>query len=569
MTAYDQSRLSVSTPWSAYWPLMRPVWDAPKRWQVIGLLLLSVSTSVVSSGFLVWESLQRGEFISALAARNGARFQQATWLLAGVLIGSALLLSVSTYLRDRLGLIWRRWLTRYFLDAYLEGQRFYRLGLQTAVDNPDQRIAEDVKRVTQLSVGMLGLGLESGVQLIGFLGVLWSVSISMTVFLGVYGVVGSAIALLCFGKKLTGINAEQLKREANFRFGLMDVREHAESIAFYRGQAWEQQRLSDRFQQAVHNFNRFIRWQLGLDFFQNGYQYLTFILPSLILAPRILSGELEVGAVVQSQAAFDRIWLSLSLIVVQFEQLTALAASVERLSRFVQGLQAASKSRQDQQIEVITSAQLAAEDLSLLTPDGQRQLIDKLTLNVPPGQHLLIWGPSGVGKSSLTRAIAGLWSMGAGTLYRPQRRDLLFLPQQPYMMLGSLRQQLLYPHGDPTKDTAALRRVLQQVQLPELAESDLEAIEDWAQRLSVGEQQRLTFARLLLNQPTYAVLDEATSALAADQEQCLYDCLSQTPITYISVGHRPSLTAYHRQLLTLAANQGWTLTPIPPQPVRP
>jgi len=548
--------------WQVYWPLMRPLWDSPKRWQALGLLLLAVVASVISSGLLVWESLQRGEFISALAARDWERFQQATGLLVAVLVGSAVLLSVSTFLRDRMGLTWRRWLTRHFLDRYLEGQRYYRLDTQTAVDNPDQRISEDVKNVTQLSVAMLGLGLESVIQLIGFVGVLWSVSVGMTLFLVVYGGVGSAIALLFFGRKLTGINAEQLKREANFRFGLIDVREQAESIAFYQGQGWEQRRLQDRFQQAVQNFNRFIRWQLGLDFFQNGYQYLTFILPSLILAPQILSGQLEVGAIVQSQAAFDRIWLSLSLIIIQFEQLTALAASVGRLNGLAQALQVAGEPLQ-QQIEVISPAPLAVENLTLLTPDGQRRLVEDLSYKVSPGQHLLIGGTSGVGKSSLTRAFAGLWSVGSGTLYRPQRRDILFLPQQPYLVLGSLRQQLLYPHADPATAEATLRQVLQQVQLPELADSDLDIIDDWAQRLSVGEQQRLAFARLLLQQPPYAVLDEATSALAVEQEQQLYTHLSQTDITYISVGHRASLVPYHRQQLILYPNQRWTLEPVP------
>lgn len=546
--------------WHLYWPLVRPFWTSPQRWQAIGLLLLAVAASVGSSVFLVWESLQRGEFISALAARNPARFQSAVWLLVGVLLGSALLLSLGAYLRDRLGLAWRRWLTRYFLETYLEAQRYYRLET-TAVDNPDQRLSEDVKNVTQLSVTMLGIGLESVVQLIGFVGVLWSVSVGMTLFLGGYGGVGSAIALLFFGKKLIGINAEQLKREANFRFGLIDLREQAESIAFYQGQGWEQRRLRDRFQRAVQNFNRFIRWQLGLDFFQNGYQYLTFILPSLFLAPQILSGELEVGALVQAQAAFDRIWLSLSLIIVQFEQLTALAASVERLSGLAQALQIAGAPVPGQRIEVISSAQLAVKSLSLRTPDGQRRLIDDLSFEVPPGQHLLICGPSGVGKSSLTRAIAGLWSVGTGTLYRPHRQDMLFLPQQPYMVLGSLRQQLLYPHADSQTD-AALRQILHQVQLPTLAEGDLNAVEDWAQRLSVGEQQRLAFARLLINQPRYAVLDEATSALAVNQERSLYEHLCQTAITYISVGHRASLVSYHQQRLTLSLSQPWSLAPV-------
>ncbi|NJL49552.1 MAG: ATP-binding cassette domain-containing protein [Leptolyngbyaceae cyanobacterium SM2_5_2] len=249
---------------------------------------------------------------------------------------------------------------------------------------------------------------------------------------------------------------------------------------------------------------------------------------------------------------------SLSLIIIQFEQLTALVASIGRLNGLAQALQVAGEPVQPQ-LEVISPAPLAVENLTLSTPDGQRRLIRNLSFKVFPGQHLLIGGTSGVGKSSLTRAIAGLWSVGSGTLYRPQRQDMLFLPQRPYLVLGSLRQQLLYPHADPTTDEATLRQVLQQVQLPQLANSDLDAVDDWAQRLSVGEQQRLAFARLLLQQPPYAVLDEATSALDEENETRLYGQLTNTATTFVSVGHRPSLVQYHRYILELGIHQTWRL----------
>lgn len=537
------------------WHIIQFYWahanDHQKRTAGIGLGIL-IGLSILSSSALVFESLQRGDFISALAARDAQRFHTSLVILIGILLTSALFLSASTYVRDRLGLHWRHWLTRYILTTYLSQRRFYRLS--SDIDNPDQRMSEDIKKVTQTTVFILTTLLESGIQLIGFIGVLWSVSIGLTGFLVFYALVGSAIATFFFGIRLTHINTEQLKREATFRFGLIDIREHSESIAFHQGQPYANNDSRQRFREVVQNFNRFIRWQFGLDLFQNGYQYLTFIIPSLILAPQILSGNLEIGAVVQSQAAFDRIWLSLSLVIVQFEQLTALAASIERLSQLIQKLQATDHI--ENSIKILSHPQVAVQNLSLETPNTQRPLVNHLSFNVETNQNLLITGPSGIGKSSLIKAIAGLWSTGKGTIHCPSE-NILFLPQRPYLVLGTLRQQLLYPQTDPGIEDKQLLHILQIVQLPEF--NNLDQTEDWSQRLSTGEQQRLAFARLLLTKPTYALLDEATSALSVLQEQTLYQQLANTHTTYISIGHRPSLLPYHQQVLTLHTDHSWTL----------
>ncbi|MEM6432786.1 MAG: ABC transporter ATP-binding protein/permease [Cyanobacteria bacterium P01_D01_bin.115] len=545
------------------WLLLRTSWPLLQTWRLGGLLALLGVLSIASGGFLVWESIQRGEFISALAARDAERFQRALFTFVGILLASALLLSVVAFIRDTVGLQWRQGLTRQFLENYLHDRAYYRLTMPTAmaepiapIDNPDQRLSEDIRQVTQTLVLVGVMALESVVQLVGFIGVLWVISTTLTGFLLAYALVGTAIATLIFGPRLTRINAEQLKREANFRFGLINVREHAESIAFYRGQPAEAAALNQFLAGVVTNFNRLIRWQLGLDFFQNGYQYLTFILPSLILAPSILAGQLEVGAIVQSQAAFDRIWLSLSLIVVQFEQLTTLAASISRLGTLAQSLQTI-QVQGDGAIVRQPGLMLGVQDLTIATPDGQRSLCEHLSLTIAPGQSLLVTGPSGVGKSSLMKTLAGLWTTGQGCLTAPP--NTLFVPQQPYLPLGTLQQQLLYPQEAPIVSSELLVQVLEQVGLPQLAQLSPDTEADWSQRLSLGEQQRLSFARVLLQRPAYVILDEATSAVTLEQEQALYQRLVERDITAVSVGHRESLRPYHAQILTLRPDRTWTL----------
>jgi ABC-type uncharacterized transport system fused permease/ATPase subunit len=368
------------------------------------------------------------------------------------------------------------------------------------------------------------------------------------------------LTTLVFGKVLMGINLEKLKREADFRYGLVRVRENAESIAFYGGQNQELQQIKQKFIRVFANIKRLIRWQFQLNVFQNGYQFITFILPFIILAPRIFDRELEIGAVTQAQAAFERVGLALGLIITQFNQISVLAAGTQRLTELKNGIQKLSSLPPEDKIKILENRYIAVKNLTLETPK-QISLIKDLSLTVQPGESLIIVGVSGVGKTSLLRAIAGLWVHGKGKIERPPNEHILFLPQRPYMPWGSLRQQLIYPLTETNIQPEILLKILQEVHLPDLAtrHGGLDAVIDWSRVLSLGEQQRLAFARLLVIKPKYAILDESTSALDVETEAGLYQKLQTTSITYISVGHRKELLNYHQLVLELAEQQKWQL----------
>ncbi|MCC5622449.1 ABC transporter ATP-binding protein/permease [Nostoc sp. CHAB 5715] len=543
--------------WQQFRQIIQPYWFNQLRWGVIFQLLLLVAFSLGSSTFVIFETLQRGELTSSLAQHNVNRFQQAIGFFFSIIIVNIIFISGKNYIQGKLSLDWRKCLTSYYLNQYFTKQSFYHLQAFSEVDNPDQRMAEDVKNVTQRLILVLVMCLDSLVQLIGFIGVLWFISPILMITLLAYAVVGTLITTLVFGRALVGINLEQLKREADFRYGLVRIRDNAEAIAFYEGQAEESAQMKQRFGRVFANINRLIRWQFNLNVFQNGYQYLTFILPFIILAPRIFDGELELGAVTQSQAAFERVGFALGLIITQFDQLSALTAGIRRLTELTTKIEKITSFQPDSGIQLIEETYIAVNHLTLQLPDRQTKLIQDLSITILPGQSLLIVGASGVGKTSLLRAIAGFWVEGEGTIARPAPDRILFLPQRPYMPWGTLGQQLLYPHTEKAIAKETLLQTLHQVHLPDLADryGGLDAFVDWSWVLSLGEQQRLAFARLLLSEPSYAILDEATSALDEETAASLYQKLQETSITYISVGHRSQLLNYHQFVLELRQQQ--------------
>lgn len=589
-----------------FWAIAKSYWVGDEKWKARGLLLLIVVLLLGYTGLSVVLNTQRGELISALSAKSESRFWTTVWIFIGVLVAYAPLLAGYTYLRDRLGLEWRRWLTNRFIERYFQNRAFYQINqFNLEIDNPDQRIAEDVKSFTQESLTLALVVTSSVLEVIAFSGVLWGISRELVLFLVGYAVVGTVLTVGVFGQPLVKLNFEQLKKEANFRFGLVRVRENAEAIAFYQGEDQESNQVKERFLAAFDNYKKLLVWELSLNGLTNFYEFIPFVLPAIVVAPGVFSGDVEVGKVSEAQGAFIRVFFSLNVIVARLQSLTAFGAGIDRLYDFSEaigqqtvGVDGAEEALEEKELEEKTlvegettdeeaisdvdetkdqptpaiarpaitfeqSSELALHDLTLQTPNYQRTLIEDLSLTVDRQSSLLVMGPSGCGKSSLMRAIAGLWTSGEGTIARPNLGDLLFLPQKPYMILGNLRQQLCYPYPDADIEDSLLTKALQQVNLPSLEERfGLEAETEWSDVLSLGEQQRLSFARVLIHQPKYAILDEATSALDQTNEKTLYHQLAATQTAYLSVGHSPTLKDYHHSLLHLAEDHSWTVQPL-------
>lgn len=558
--------------WRRFVQIARPYWQSEERWRSRGLLALLVLLLLGQTAFNVWFNHETGEFTSALAAHDADRFWASIRRYTLILVAAVPIYALYYYVRDTLGLRWRRWLTQHFLARYFDQRSYYRLNAIVGIDNPDQRIAEDINAFTQQSLYFSMIALGAVIQLIAFASVLWAISQGLVYFLIGYAIFSTVFTAKVFGQRLIGLNYRQLQREADFRFSLVRVREHAEPIAFHGGEQREMSTLRRIFDALYANYQQVLRWQFRLNLFQYTHSFLTIVLPSVIIANQVLSGDLEVGRAIQAAGAFAAILSALTVIVEHFESLSRFSAGVDRLHAFAttlegQALPPAPQGTSEPSLEpavhihTVPGFELGVTQLTVLTPNREHLLLRDLTLRVHPGRGLLIVGPSGAGKSSLLRVVAGLWATGSGEVVRPADPDMLFLPQNPYLPLGDLRCQLLYPQTEREITDAELQQWLERVNLPTLAErfGGLSAHLDWAKVLSVGEQQRLAFARALLAKPRYLLLDEATSALDSANEALLYGQLAGLSITPVSVSHHRSVLEYHHQVLELAGDGRWAL----------
>jgi vitamin B12/bleomycin/antimicrobial peptide transport system ATP-binding/permease protein len=542
-----------------------PYLNSEQRWTARGLVALLVCLMLADTSLAVLLNWQTGEFSTALAEQDANRYWKSTYFTILLIAIGFPTYGLYYYVRDRLTLHWRSWMTSDFTKNYFANRHYYQLTYSTSIDNPDQRMSDDINSFTSKSIYFLLIFTETFLQIVAFSGVLWYLSHTLVWTLVLYATAGTIFTTVVFGRPLVALNFFQLRNEADFRFSLIRVRENAESIAFYRGEDKEQGYVQKRFSDVVSNSKRLINWQFFLNSFQSLYTSATYVIPAIILAPSVLRGDMEVGSVVQATGAFAKVFSALNVVVNKFDQLSYFTAGVGRLDRFSKALQdvehSDAPSDQIQSKEVSVSEKSEFQNVSLETPDGKRKLVNDLQLEIEQGARLLIVGASGGGKSSLLRAFAGLWISGKGTISRPPLEDILFLPQRPYMVVGSLRDQLLYPNNNPQLSDEDLAEALVTVRLPMLIDrfGGLDSVCDWSKTLSLGEQQRVAIARVFLSDQKFIVLDEATSALDEKNETEIYEKLASAGATLVSISHRPNVAKFHSTVLLLDGEGGWSL----------
>lgn len=564
----------LSTFLKDLWRLTKPYWFSEERWAARGLLAVIVAINLGQVYLQVLFNQWNNGFYNSLQNKDLAAFYELLWRFAGLATAFIIAAVYQLYLNQMLQIRWRRWLTDVYLKHWIAERTYYRMQLAGGdTDNPDQRIADDlaqfVERTLELTLGFM----SALVTLFSFLAILWSLSGALSFTLGgstfhiegymvwvalIYSVVGTWLMHL-IGHPLVPLNFQKQKVEANFRFSLIRFRENAEGIALHHGEAAEIRGLRERFTSVAYNWWEIMKRQKKMSWFQSGYMQIAIIFPFVVAAPRYFAGKIQLGDLMQTVSAFGKVQESLSWFVDAYTKLANWKATVDRLTSFQAAM---ARIRESSRVEPgITTdsaahADVVAENIELRLPNGA-PLVAPFSLTLKEGASTLITGASGSGKSTLFRALASLWPYGRGVVHLPLGKRVLFLPQKPYLIIGTLRAQLSYPNAADTFGDAELKRVLADCDLPHLIER-LDDEQHWAQQLSGGEQQRIAFARALLQKPDWLFMDEATASLDEASEAKLYGLLrTQLPhTTVISIGHRAALVKYHERRINLQRENG-------------
>jgi putative ATP-binding cassette transporter len=551
---------------SRFFAVVKLFFQSEVRWRAFGMLALLLAFILCVNGLNVLGSFTCGDFMTAVEQREANRALTFALLWGGVFVVLTVVAVFKAFTEDRLRLWWREWLTRHLFKRYLASRTYYRLNGRQDVDNPDQRISEDVRIFTEQTLAIGLIITMSTITLISFAGVLWAITPWLLLAAVGYTAFGS-ITTVCLGRRLMKLDVKQFKKEADLRYDLIQVRTHAEQVALLGGEPVEAGWLQRGLDLVVQNMKGIIGLSRNINFFTTGFDYLTQLIPLVIVAPLYIRGEAEFGKLAQAQIAFLQVMGAFSLIVREFQRISTFGAVTERLGTFWEVLEEAASAPSKAAIETVEDrSRIAFEGLTLVTPRDGRLLVKELSVEVPRGRRLLILGPSGTGRTCLLRTAAGLWTSGQGRVIRPPLDEVMFLPQKPYLRIGRLREQLLYGTGKRKLSEERIREVLQQVGFKEALErvGGLDAEADWPNTLSLGEQQQVALARLLLAGRRFAFLDEATTALDPEAARRVYALLAETAITYVSVANDPGLREYHDQVLELGTDGVWSSGPTDP-----
>ncbi|MFN7246456.1 MAG: ABC transporter ATP-binding protein/permease [Microcystis sp.] len=526
-----------------------------------GMLVLLFLLLVGLVGLNAFNSFVFRDLITFTEARDAEKLTHFV-IIYGITLGSMTFFGgLSKFLKKLIALDWYQWINSSILQKYFKNRAYYQINFKGDIENPDQRLSQEIQPITRTTMDFLTTCVEKVMEMLVFIVILWSISKTISIVLLVYTIIGNILATY-ITQQLNKVNKQQLEIEGTNKYAITHFRTHAESIAFFRGEEKELNIIQRKFNQVIKIIIEKINWERNQEFFNRGYESMVQIFPFLIVSPLYISGEIEFGQVNQASYCCYFFSTALSVLVDEFGRSGEFINYIERLEDFSQALEGVSEQTNPvNTIKVIEDNNLAFDDVTLQTPDAAKVIVEHLSLSVEPGKGLLIVGPSGRGKSSLLRAISGLWNTGTGHLVRPPLDDLLFLPQRPYIILGNLREQLIYPQTTTEMSESQLKEILQEVNLQDVLNriKNFDEEVDWENILSLGEQQRLAFARLFVNQPDFVILDEATSALDLKNEDHLYKQLQQTGKTFISVGHRESLFNYHQKVLELSEDSTWRL----------